>query len=296
MKNIFKKIILWVYIKLHYAIVMLSIALRNTEISILKADPNNLTERDKKITRKLHHNQLLEKFYAGKRDEKYMKDYYKLLKKADKFMKEATSHKMAVAADKYSMSLGRKDQYGRSYDHIGFFYDGHKHVGKTMGEVLKIEMEERRTKDDDYELLYIYNNKPIEIGLSKIDDVVDTEYKLKDLQEKSKIYEFPMRILRNNDNIPNKIEQLAEFLHIKKIGFDHRQIEFFIPKKYGLHKFDEDTDIFKEIVDINYVYINNDYGDLIGFNVKEYMKRLDYDKEYEVLKFHAIEMETTNNY
>lgn len=293
MKRIFRNIFLWFYLRFHYLIVVLSLALRNVEIDLLKADPNDLDERNKKTTRKLHHNPLLEKFYSGQRDEKYMQDFYELLKKADKFMRDATPHKMAVAADKYSMSLGRKDQYGRRYDHIGFFADGHKYVGKTMGEVLEIEMEERRTKDDDNELLFIFNNKPIEVGLSKIDDVVDQEFNIKDLARKSKTLEFPMRVMRDNETL-NKIEQLTEFLHIKKIGFDHRQLEFFIPKKYKLHEFDENSKIFKELIDIQYVYIHNDYGDLIGFNVQNYMKRLDYDDRYEVLKFHTIEMETTN--
>lgn len=282
--------------------IMLSIALRNVEVNLLKADPNDLDERNKKITRKLHHNPLLEKFYAGHRDERYMQDYYELLKKADKFMRDATHHEKAVAADKYSMSLGRKDQYGRSYDHIGFFTDGHKHEGKTIGEVLKLEMEERRTKDDDLELLFIFNNRPIEGGLSKIDSVVDDKLTVKDLARKSRTLEFPMKVERKKDSV-NKIEQLTEFLHVKKIGFDHRQLEFFIPKKFKLYEYKTKSKIFKELINFQYVYIKNDYGETIGFKIKEFSKKIEVEQKikdkngfetiggFDVLKFHAIEME-----
>jgi hypothetical protein len=78
----------------------------------------------------------------------------------------------------------------------GFFDGKHKHHGKTMKEVLEAEMEERRTKDDDYELLGIVNNEPIQGGLSSIDGVVDDEFKMTDLAEKSKTFVFPIKITR----------------------------------------------------------------------------------------------------
>ena len=74
-------------------------------------------------------------------------------------MRKATPHQMAVAADKHGSNYGLKDQYGRRYEHYGFFDSKHKHAGKTLGEVFALDMEEKRTKDDDYELLYIFNNK-----------------------------------------------------------------------------------------------------------------------------------------
>ena len=270
---------------------ILSVALRNTEYNLLKADPSTLDESNSKIIRHLHSNQLLEKFYAGQSDEKYTKDYYELLKKADKFMRESTDHKKEIAADKYSMSLGTKDKYGRRQDHVGFFNEGHKHAGKTMSEVLKLEMEERRTKDDDYELLFISDNKPIVAGLSKIDSLVDSEFSVSDLANKSKTLEFPIKISRKKDTV-NKIEQITEFLHIKKIGLDHRQLEFFIPKKYKLQDQPEKSKIFKELLKFQYVYIQNDYGETIAFNMKRYMKSVEVDERYIVLKFHVVEMES----
>lgn len=277
----------------------ISIALYNTEIEILKADPNDLQEKDKKTTRKLHRNPLLEKFYAGQTDEKYVQDYYELLKKADKFIRTATPHKMAIAADKYGTSYGMKDQYGRRYEHYGFFDEKHKHVGKTVGEVLELEFEERRTKDDNYELLGIFNNIPIEVGLVNIMDViektkkenVDFEYEVQDIFKKSKQFEFPIKVNRDNENIINKIEQLTEFLHIKKIGFEHRQLEFFIPLKFKTELVEENSDIFKEIINIKEIFIRDEYGKLIGFGITKYIKRIKYNDTHDVWKFQGIEMQ-----
>ena len=299
MINFFKRIYFWFYIKIHSILIYISIALYNTEIDILKADPNDLNEKDKKETRKLHHNPLLEKFYAGQTDEKYVKDYYELLKKADKFMRTATPHKMAVAADKYGTSYGMKDQYGRRYEHYGFFDEKHKHAGKTVGEVLALEFEERRTKDDDYELLYMFNNKPIEVGLTNIIDVLekpkeenaDFEYQVVDVFRKSKQFEFPIKVHRENDDVVNKIEQLTEFLHVKKLGFEYRVLEFFIPLKFKTSGITENSEIFNELVDMKEIYLRDNYGQLMGFGIIKFRKRIIHNDTHEVWKFEGIEME-----
>lgn len=275
----------------------ISIALYNTETEILKANPDDLDESKKKTTRKLHRNPLLEKFYAGQRDEKYVQDYYEVLKKADKFIRTATPHKVEVAAHKYGTSYGMKDKWGRRYEHYGFFDGKHKNAGKTIGEVLEMEYEERRLKDDDFEILYIFNNKPIEVGLAKVMDVVESSDKednvleVKDLENKSKQFEFPIQIHRTNEFILNKIEQLTEYLHVKKIGFEHRQLEFFIPLKFKTSELSEDSEIFKEIIDIKEIHMRDEYGMLKSFAVLNYIKRIIHNDTHEVLKFQAIEME-----
>lgn len=300
MKKFFRNIAIWVVIKIHSILIMISIALRNTEVEILKADPNDLDD-NKKTHRRWFQNTLLEKFYAGQRDEKYMKDYYKLLKKADKFMREASPHKLAVAADRHGMSYGQKDKYGRRYEHMGYFDDKHKHTGKTLGEVLVEEFEERRTKDDDYELLNIISNKPVEVEFSKIFEVVeetpredvDFEYEMVDRYNVSKKFKFPINIVRENEVI-NRIEQLTESLHIKKIGFEHRQLEFFIPTAFKTLDYDEKSDIFNDLINIKQVFTKNDYGELIAYNIIEFTKRITYNETYDVFKFHAVQMETVS--
>jgi hypothetical protein len=312
MRRFFENIILWIYIKIHSIFINISIALYNTEQEILKADPNINDEGSKKITRKRHKNQLLEKFYAGQRDEKYVQDYYELLKKADKFMKKSTARQIAVAADKhlrfegqdYSNSNGIevKDEYGRRYSHFGFFDDNHKHSGKTLGEVLELELKERRTKDDEYELLYIFNNKPIEVGLADIMDVVEKtdkedaehEYEVMDIWKKSKTFKFPISVYREEDNIVNKIEELTEYLHVKKIAFEIRQLEFFIPLKFKTENIEKNSKIFGEITNIISIFVRNEYGEWVGFGINKFIKRINYNNTHEVWKFEGIEMESVD--
>jgi len=302
MKKIFQNILLWIYLKIHSVMVMISIALYNTEQEILKADPNDLDEKNNHTQRMRSRNQLLEKFYAGQTDEKYVKDYYEVLKKADKFIRTATPHQMAVAADKYGTSYGMKDQYGRRYEHYGFFDDKHKHAGKTIGEVIALEFEERRTKDDELEIMYIFNNKPIVVGLAKVMDVVEKkegtldEYVVVDIEKKSKQFQFPISVIRENNDAVNKIEELTEFLHIKKIGFEYRQLEFFVPLKFKINKLSDDSDIFKEIIDIKETFIRDEYGKLIGFGIIKFLKRINYNDTHEVLKFEGIEMENMGSH
>lgn len=338
MKKFFKNIILWVYIKLHTFGIALGVALFNTEAEILKADPNDGNERNNHTQRMRSRSQLLEKFYAGQRDEKYVQDYYEVLKKADKFIRTATPHQMAIAADKYGTSYGMKDRYGRRYEHYGFFDDKHKHSGKTLGDVIAMEFEERRTKDDDLDIMYIFNNHPIEVSLANVFDVVGKKTKgieivelsddmwnfidtypnsmidgyrnhecpsyltkigfktdtvgIVDINKTSKQFEFPISVFRENEETVNKIEELTEFLHVKKIGFEHRQLEFFIPLHFKTNELDDDSDIFKEIIDFKQVFIRDDYGELIGFGVNEHVKRIIYNDTHEVLKFDGIELET----
>ena len=341
MRKFFQNIILWIYLKLHTFGIALGIALFNTETEILRADPIDGNERNNHTQRMRSRNQLLEKFYAGKTDEKYVQEYYEVLKKADKFIRTATPHQMAVAADKYGTSYGMKDRYGRRYEHYGFFDDKHKNAGKTLGEVLALEFEERRTKDDELEIMYIFNNNPIEVGLANVFDAVGektkgvdiiikrigdkmyhtdpfsgyphsilkTEFQSRpqylieigfekdsvdivDINKASKQFKFPINIVRENNDTINKIEELSEFLHVKKIGFEHRQLEFFIPLKFKTDELDEDSDIFKEIIDIQQAFIRDDYGELIGFSVNKFVKRIKYNDTHEVLKFDGIEMQT----
>jgi len=278
--------------------IYISVALRNSEIAILKPPSDDILEKQKQIQRRRHHNKLLEKFYAGQRDEKYVQDYYELLKKADKFIRTASPHKIAVSADSHGMLYAKKDRYGRRYEHFGFFDEKHKYAGKTLGEVIDAEIKERRTNDDNFELIYIFDNKQIEVGLGSIFDVVEADEKgrfiVNDLKNTSKKYKFPIKIHRDNEKCVNKIEQLTEYLHVKKVGFEFRRFEFFIPLKYRTADFNEDSKIFKDIVDIKEIHIKDQYGELISFGVTDFDKRVIYNNTHEVLKFNGFEMEKLN--
>lgn len=307
MKRFFQKLILWIYIKLHTILIHVSIALFRTEHEILKADPFDLDEGDKHVQRHRHHNPVLEKFYAGQRDEKYVKDYYELLRKADKFKREADAKKYEIAAWKHTGGhYGKEDEGGKKYEHYGFFDPKHKHVGKTLKEVLEKEYEERRLKDDNYQLLHIFNNTPVEVGLSKVFETATKkpatvdgndidEYEMLDIFNKSKQFEFPIKVNRDNE-VVNKIEQLTEYLHVKKIGFEHRILEFFVPLKFKTNTFDDESQIIKEIIDIKQVYINDEYGERKGFTIQAFEKRIKHNDTHEVFKFHAIEIEEIGEY
>jgi hypothetical protein len=105
-----------------------------------------------------------------------------------------------------------------------------------------------------------------------------------------KSWEFPLKVSRETE-VVNKIEQLTEFLHIKKIGFEYRQLEFFIPVKFKTSELTEDSDTFKEIINAKEVYIKDEYGQLHGFSILKYFKRINYNNTHDVLKFEGIEME-----
>lgn len=276
----------------------IGIALFNTENEILKADPNNLGESNKKIQRMRHRNEVLEKFYVGKTDEKFVQDYYEILKKADVFIRNATPFKVAVTADKYGMNLGKADKYGRLHDHFGFYDTKSKNEGKTINVVLQEEMDNRGTTDDDYQLLHIFNNKPIDSGLMGVPtdvykdiDSRDFKFSIDDLIEQSKKVEFPMQVYRQDNEILNKIEKITDYLHVKKIGFDFVLLEFFVPLKFKTNSIEEDSKIFKELIDFDQVFFKDKYGELIGFKVNNFVKRIEYNKTHDVFKFNGNTME-----
>lgn len=299
MRKLYKKIIFWIYLKLHTMSYYIGISQHNIGQDILKIDPFDIKEGDKKIQRMRSRSQLLEKFYAGKRDEKIIQHFYEVLKKADSFMRNASAHKMAVAADKYGTNYGMEDIYGRKHEHYGFFDDKHKHAGKTLGEVLEMEMEDRRTKDDNFKIAYILNNKPIEVGLTKITDVIketekedaDFEYEVADILYKSKQFEFPLKPIRNDKNVINKIEELTEYLHVKKIGDEMIQLEFFIPLKFKTDKIEDNSEIFLDIININGIFAKDIYGDMKWFGINKYIKRIIHNDSHEVWKFEGVEMQ-----
>lgn len=289
-----KRAFIWILLSIRSFFLYLSIAMFNTEYDILRANPNNLKRGDNKHQRKLHSNPTIEKFYAGQRDEKYVEDYYEILKKADNFLKKSTPKQIEMASHMNNTNFGMKDEYGRRYEHYGFFDPTHKHAKKKLEEVLEMEYEDRRTKDDDYPLKYIFNNTPIPYTLSKIFDVVDENNNVLDREEQSKTLQFPIKCHREDENIINKIEQLSEFLHVKAIGGEMVILEFFIPIKYNTNKIENDSKIFYEISNINSIFVEDDYGKLIGFKIDKFRKRIDFKDTYEVWKFNGTEMINSN--
>jgi hypothetical protein len=271
---------LWIVITIHSWILRISIALYNTEEQVLKADPNDLDEKNKNVQRMRHRNPIVEKMLQGQRDEQFVQDYYEILKKADKFLRTATPEKIAMTADKYGMNYGQKDRWGRRYEHYGFYDPKSKNYGKTMAEVMQAEVEERKTKDDDYPLEFMFDNAPITDTLAKSQFVVETDRKVSDTgfealnsYEAAKARKFPLKIVREEE-VANKIEQLTDYLHVKKLNSLHRILEFFIPVKYKTFELSEESDIFAELVNIKQVWLTDEYGGRYGYSIDGFRKRI----------------------
>ena len=291
--NKIKLVFLWLYTSFHIIMVRISIALYNAEIEVLKADPNALNEKGKKNQKIRIRNPLHRKMDQGQRDQQYMQDYYEVLKKADKFMKNSTPEQMEMAANKWGMSVGKtdaelknvgrkekdkpkKDKWGKRYDHFGFYDPKNKNYGKTMAEVMVEEIQQRVTTDDDYSIEFMFSNKPANIGIGKNHEVVEDKalgFRELNIYEKAKIRKFPMTVQRTKEECFNKIEQLTEYVHIKRLDDENKIIEFFIPAKYGVFKHDEESETFKEIIDINTVWIKDEYDNRYGYNISGYYKK-----------------------
>src|SRR5690349_17521257 len=95
----FKKIGLWLYLTAHSFFIRLSISMKNVEEDLLKADPNDLDDRKKQQQQMRHKNPIAQKMVQGQKDEKFVQDFYEVLKKADAFMKNSTPSQMQVAAE-----------------------------------------------------------------------------------------------------------------------------------------------------------------------------------------------------
>ena len=284
-----KKIINWIRFRISIIGFYIGIGISGVD-KVLKSEDHSINEKDKKNTRKLHSNDTLEKFYAGKADEKYTQQYYEILKKADLFMKKSTSRRMAEVADRFGMSLGREIIKGEKVDeHFGFFDEKHINSGKTLEEALKLEIDERRTKDDDLIVIHMVDNKPYVAGI--VDGI---ELALLSNIERARRMKFPISIVRENDEILNKLEMLTEFLHVKRLDDEHSQVEFFINNKFKINTIPDDNDIFKEIINIKEIWFNGKYDDKYGFNVLKFLKRYNHNDTYEVLKFFVKNVEIIN--
>jgi len=278
--------------------IRIGMALSYADELIFKPIDHAVSEGYKKIQRHRHRNNTLESFYNGTEDEKYTKEYYEILKKSDEFRKKSTPFQVAAATDRHGMNFGKKDKWGRRYEHFGFFDEKNKNSGKTLEEVINGEYNDRRTDDDEYQIEYIYNNTPFEIGFSKSVDIMTEveadKFILNDAPTLSKQLEFPIKCLRETETL-NKIEQLTEIMHVKTIGSELLRLEFFIPAKYGSIKLADDSKIVKDLINIDQVFVKDTYGKLIGYKIHSFVKRIttkdkNDDNIYDVFKFMVKEI------
>jgi len=311
--------LLWLYTSLHLLMIRISIGLYNAEVETLKADPNVLNEKNNQNQRVRHKNRIAEKMLQGQRDQKFVQDYYEVLKSADKFLRNSTPEQMEMAANKWGMSVGKtdeefknvgrkqnekpkKDKWGRRYDHFGFYDPKNKNYGKTMGEVMVEEIHERTTNDDNkYPIEFMFSNKPPNIGIGNNHEVVeDLSLGFRELNsyEKSKLRKYPLTVKRKNEECFNKIEQLAEYVHIKRVDDSHKILEFFIPAKYKVFTYSEKSSIFEELIDIDLVWIKDEYDNRYGYKIGSYYKRSEIldesiPKDKDQVIYHVVKLRGT---
>ena len=304
--NIFKKLAVGAKLTL----MRLSIGLSRVEEDILT--PKELTDTNEKNNHNIKaetRNPIARKMQQGVKDEKFVKEYYELLKKSDEFMETADPEKIAQIAVKRRMTLGlkldkdgvpipfktdaddkvikndmgvpqQKDEFGRRYDNYGFFDPKHKHYGKTIREVTLAQVDERKLKDDDFPIEYMINNTPIVEGIIK-----GAKLGQMSIAEQAKHFKFPLKIISEN-TYSNNIIELTEFLHVKRIDEKHRILEFFIPKKFKLGEQDLDSKIMKELLDFQQIWHKEKYGEMFGFSITSFFKRVETDK-HDIIKFNA---------
>jgi hypothetical protein len=265
-------------------VISFSFALKRFEDE-LKADPIDLfkTEQRAEIQSKY------DKF-----DEKYVQQFYEILKKADKFLRTSNPAKIQKTAGKFGLNYGMKDGFGRRFEHYGFFDEQHKYAGKSLKEVRELEIAEKKIADDDYPVIIMYQNKK-EFSFSESAAIIlkhDKGLYAPEIHELARMKKYPLTIVRDGQ-VRNRIEQLTEFLHVKQISSEHKILEFMIPKKFGVSTIPDDDPIFKELIDIKQVWFKDEYGDRNSYNVTSYYKRGKY-KEFITIKKNGVEIQEVN--
>lgn len=275
-------------------LIRISLALKNIDDD-LRANVADLFRGNIIEYKKRHRNPVLNKMEQGQQDERYTQQFYEILKKADEFVRSTNPDKAAKVADRHGVNIGAKDKWGMRWDHHGFLDPKHKYYGKTLKEIRDIEIQERKLKDDDYPILVMFTNKA---ELSFVDALhvlkeKEDSFQIPELSEMAQKQKFPLMVVRSKE-VKNKIEQLAEFVHVKSVSSKHFIIELFIPAKYKLKNFDNETAVFRELIEIEQIWFQDDYGDKHAYRVTEFYKRgthIDYVEDgenkyrYDVIKF-----------
>ncbi len=284
--------------------IRISLALKNVEED-LKAHASDLFGSKKREHKRRSNNPVLRKMEQGQTDEKYVQQYYEILKKADEIIRSTNPDKAAKMADKHGLNIGGKDRWGMRWDHHGFLDPKHKHYGKTLKEIRDLEISERKQNEDDYPIVAMFSNKT-ELSFVQATKVLKSEndsFFIPELHEMAKMQKFPLKVVRKIEVI-NKIEQLVEFVHVKSITSQHFIVEMFIPVKFKVYGVDVESEAFNDLVNIDQIWFKDEYGDNHAYRITSYYKKtihqeyVDEKKEkkykYDVLKFKAEIIQSLN--
>jgi len=187
---------------------------------------------------------------------------------------------------------------GKITTHEGYFDPKSRNYGKTLREAMKSQVVDRVDDEFDYEVEFMVSAKSTRVSqgftdlsddflsYSNPDDSTPESINLKKVDHNKK---RAISVYRENKEIKNKIEDLTDYLHIKKMGLNVKLLEFFIPLKYKVFELEENSTIFKELIEnTNIVYIYGEYGENFGYKVGKYHSRkLESNEHYGIIRFTA---------
>lgn len=251
-----------------------SIAMKNVEQDVrtveqLPSYQGQGQQRFKKQSRM----SLLESMKQGEYNAQYVDYFYEVLKKADDLVLNSTPQQLQLLAEKYGMG----DHAAARYN---FLHESQKqiHGNKSPQEIRREEYSRRVTGDDNYPVERIVTNR------KNMKNVLDHA------MGGSAQYSYSISVQRMYQT-KNAIEIVTELLHVKEMGSQHRLIEFYIPKKYGVKQLQHtNPNIYQEMISIQGVSFNDDYGQPSDYKITGFYKMSE-NGMYDVVKFkgHKIE-------
>lgn len=256
------------------ALLKSSLAMKSTEEEIFAPDPAQLQTGQKKEFQKLSSSQLLESLRRGEYNAQYVNYFYEVLRRADDIVANSTPEEMKMLAERYGMGDAAKNSYNMLSEDFKSRYGD-----KDAKQVRKEQLKERVTSDDSYDIDHMVINK------RTLTNVFESA------QGAPRKYDFTLKVTRKYQAV-NKIEELSEYMHVKHIGDNHKLLEFYIPKKFGITHM-SNLDALNEIKSFDYVQFSDAYGKQFQYSIKKFYKTTE-NNHYDVLKFNAVLIENIN--
>jgi len=250
-----------------------SMAMKNVEEDIIKVDPNQLANNTKKEYRKSS-SQLLESLRKGEYNQQYVSYFYELLKRADDIVNNSSPEQLRLLAEKYGMGNTNTNQFK-------FLHEDHlnKYGNKDMSTIKNEEIKKRVTTDDNFPIEKIITNKRQVLNMYEHASGAKAKYS------------YSIKVKRKHD-VENRIEEISEYLHIKELVSEGngRILEFFIPKKFQLENINQNSVLFSELKNIDYIIYTDDYGRKFEYSIKNFYK-ISENGMYDVFKFKGNKIE-----
>ena len=256
-----------------------SLGLKKVDNELFNAQSDDARSGDMEMEK--HSNRFLDGLRKGQRNEQYVKYFYEVLRRADKFLYESSPDEIVAAMRKHNIYLDAEDDQGNIHEHTGFYDQKHKLHGKSLDEVRLHEMRGKTTTDDNYPVELMFNNKPTVLNFFEASQGLAKPQ-----------HDFPLKATRSND-VANKIEELTEFLHVKTLNIQNKILEFYIPNKFGLSKYAEGSYVYDELNSIEQIRFKDTYGMDHAYLITGFYKTSRMPN-HDVVKYKATKIEQIN--